>query len=68
MLWYSFDESYINNFKTNVNAVIVAKANELSAKFFRPLLVILQSQSIPITRYTLNQKSAYQAVSFLIFL
>ncbi|MDQ6901840.1 MAG: insulinase family protein [Bacteroidota bacterium] len=34
MFWYGFDESYINNFETNVNAVTVAKANEIIAKYF----------------------------------
>ncbi|HEY5407450.1 MAG TPA: pitrilysin family protein [Ginsengibacter sp.] len=34
MFWYGFDESYINNFEANVNAVTVAKANEVIAKYF----------------------------------
>lgn len=34
MFWFGFDESYINNFKANVNAVTVAKANEVIAKYF----------------------------------
>ncbi|MEP6514283.1 MAG: pitrilysin family protein [Parafilimonas sp.] len=34
MFWYGFDESYINNFETNVNAVTVAKAKEISDKYF----------------------------------
>ena len=34
MFWYDFDESYINNFEANVNAVSVAKANEVIAKYF----------------------------------
>ena len=34
MFWYGFDESYINNFEANVNAVTVAKANEMIAKYF----------------------------------
>ena len=34
MFWYGFDESYINNFETNVNAVTLAKANEIIAKYF----------------------------------
>jgi predicted Zn-dependent peptidase len=34
MFWYGFDESYINNFEANVNAVTIAKANEVIAKYF----------------------------------
>ena len=34
MFRYGFDESYINNFEANVNAVTVAKANEIIAKYF----------------------------------
>lgn len=34
MFWYGFDESYINNFEANVNAVTVTKANEMIAKYF----------------------------------
>jgi predicted Zn-dependent peptidase len=34
MFWYDFDESYINNFEANVNAVSVTKANEVIAKYF----------------------------------
>jgi zinc protease len=34
MFCYGFDESYINNFEANVNAVTVAKANEIIAKYF----------------------------------
>lgn len=34
MFWYGFDESYINNFEANVNAVTVTKANDIIAKYF----------------------------------
>ena len=34
MFWFGFDESYINNFESNVNAVSVAKAEEVVKKYF----------------------------------
>ncbi len=34
MFWYGYDESYINNFEANVNAVTASKANEIIQKYF----------------------------------
>nr|MBC7613388.1 insulinase family protein [Pseudopedobacter sp.] len=34
MFWYGFDESYINNFQSNVNGLTSAKAKEIIAKYF----------------------------------
>ena len=34
MFWYGYDESYINNFETNVNAVTMEKANAIIEKYF----------------------------------
>ena len=34
MFWYGFDESYINNFEANVNAVTLDKAKEVINKYF----------------------------------
>ena len=34
MFWYGFDESYINNFEANVNAVTLDKAKEIIDKYF----------------------------------
>ena len=34
MFWFGFDESYINNFQANVNAVTIDKAKEIVAKYF----------------------------------
>ncbi len=34
MFWYGYDESYINNFEANVNAVTVAKAEDIIHKYF----------------------------------
>jgi predicted Zn-dependent peptidase len=34
MFWYGYDESYINNFESNVNNVTVAHAKEIVAKYF----------------------------------
>jgi len=34
MFWFGFDESYINNFEANVNAVTVAKAQDIIKKYF----------------------------------
>ena len=34
MFWFGFDESYVNNFETNVNAITVEKAKEIVAKYF----------------------------------
>ncbi len=34
MFWFGYDESYINNFEANVNAVNVTKAKEISEKYF----------------------------------
>lgn len=34
MFWYGFDESYINNFEANVNAVSLNKAKEVIGKYF----------------------------------
>jgi predicted Zn-dependent peptidase len=34
MFWYGYDESYINNFEANVNAVTIAKAEDIVKKYF----------------------------------
>lgn len=34
MFWYGYDESYINNFEANVNAVTLAKAEEIVKQYF----------------------------------
>lgn len=34
MFWYNFDQSFINNFETNVDGLNLAKANEIIAKYF----------------------------------
>ncbi len=34
MFWYGYDESYINKFEENVNAVTIAKAEEVVQKYF----------------------------------
>jgi predicted Zn-dependent peptidase len=34
MFWFGYDESYINNFEANVNAVTVDKTKEIIAKYF----------------------------------
>ncbi|MFC5283666.1 M16 family metallopeptidase [Pedobacter alpinus] len=34
MFWYGFDESYINNFETNVDGLTTAKSKEIIAKYF----------------------------------
>jgi predicted Zn-dependent peptidase len=34
MFWYGFDESFINNFQKNVDALTVANAKEIVAKYF----------------------------------
>lgn len=34
MFWYGFDESYINNFQSNVNGLTSAKAKEIGGKYF----------------------------------
>jgi zinc protease len=34
MFWYGYNESYINNFEANVNAVTIYKAKEIIAKYF----------------------------------
>ena len=34
MFWYGYDESYINNFEANVNAVTLEKANAIIGKYF----------------------------------
>jgi zinc protease len=34
MFWYEYDESYINNFEANINAITVAKAEEIIKKYF----------------------------------
>jgi len=34
MFWYGYDESYINSFETNVNAVTMEKANAIIEKYF----------------------------------
>ncbi|MEO8711225.1 MAG: pitrilysin family protein [Parafilimonas sp.] len=34
MFWYGYDESYINNFEENVNAVTAAKATAIAQKYF----------------------------------
>ena len=34
MFWYGYNESYINNFEANVNAVTLGKANEIISKYF----------------------------------
>lgn len=34
IFWYRFDESYINNFEANVNAVTMDKAKEIITKYF----------------------------------
>jgi zinc protease len=34
MFWYNYDESYINNFVANVNAVDLKKAKEIIEKYF----------------------------------
>jgi predicted Zn-dependent peptidase len=34
MFWYGYDESYINNFEANVNAVTIDKAKSIIEKYF----------------------------------
>jgi predicted Zn-dependent peptidase len=34
MFWYGYDESYINNFEANVNAVTITKAEDIVKKYF----------------------------------
>ena len=34
MFWYGYDESYINNFEANVNAITVDKATAIAKKYF----------------------------------
>lgn len=34
MFWYNFDESFINNFESNVDGLTLTKANEIIAKYF----------------------------------
>ena len=34
MFWYGYDESYINNFETSVNALTVDKAEDIIKKYF----------------------------------
>lgn len=34
MFWYGYNESYINNFEANVNAVTLAKAEDIIKKYF----------------------------------
>ncbi len=34
MFWYGFDESYINNFESNVDGLTDAKSKEIINKYF----------------------------------
>lgn len=34
MFWYNFDQSFINNFESNVDGLDLAKANQIIAKYF----------------------------------